>query len=244
MKPMTVKEASKLTGVTVRALQYYDKLGLLPPAARTEAGYRLYDDAALERLEQILLFRELEFPLKDIKAILDAPNYDRGQALERQIELLRLKKEHLEDLIDFARGLQLTGGTQMDFSAFDTKKLEDYAQETKALWGDTAPYREYEERSKTRTDAETQALGEGVMAFFTRFGELKGQDPAAPEVQAQVKALQDYITKHFYTCTKEILSGLGEMYAAGGKFTQNIDKAGGIGTARFAAEAIKIYNSR
>ena len=101
---MTVNEVSKLTGVSIRTLQYYDTIGLLPPAGYTEAGYRLYDDAAMERLQQILLFRELELPLKEIKRILDSPHFDRNRALEQQIELLTMKKEHLENLILFARG--------------------------------------------------------------------------------------------------------------------------------------------
>ena len=109
---MTVKEASRLTGISIRTLQYYDKLGLLP-AMRTESGYRLYDDAALERLQQILLFRELEFPLRDIRTILDNPNFDRRKALGQQIELLTLKKQHLEDLIRLARTLQAAGGHTM-----------------------------------------------------------------------------------------------------------------------------------
>ena len=91
---MTVKKVSDLTGVSVRTLQYYDKIGLLSPTELTDAGYRLYDNTALERLQQILLFRELEFPLKEIKAILDSPNYDSKKALSQQIELLELKKQH------------------------------------------------------------------------------------------------------------------------------------------------------
>ncbi len=97
---MTVKEVSKLTGVTIRTLQYYDTIGLLPATEHTESRYRLYDDTAMERLQQILLFKELEFPLKEIKAIIDAPNFDRNQALAQQIELLAMKKEHLENLIN------------------------------------------------------------------------------------------------------------------------------------------------
>jgi len=89
---MTVKRVSDLTGVSVRTLQYYDKIGLLSPTELTDAGYRLYDDTALERLQQILLFCELEFPLKEIKAILGSPNFDRKRALSQQIELLELKK--------------------------------------------------------------------------------------------------------------------------------------------------------
>lgn len=90
---MTVNNVSKLTGVSIRTLQYYDKIGLLHPAEHTEAGYRLYDDTALERLQQILLFRELEFSLKEIQAILQSPDFDRDKALEQQIELLSLKKK-------------------------------------------------------------------------------------------------------------------------------------------------------
>ena len=106
---MTVNEVSKITGVSIRALQYYDTIGLLKPVEYTASGYRLYDDTSLERLQQILLFRELEFPLKEIKGIIDAPNFDRNKALEQQIELLTMKKEHLENLINLARGIKGIG---------------------------------------------------------------------------------------------------------------------------------------
>ena len=89
---MTVNEVSKLAGVSIRTLQYYDSIGLLKPAEYTESGYRLYDDAAMERLQQILLFRELEFPLKEIKEIVTRPDFDKQKALEQQIELLTMKK--------------------------------------------------------------------------------------------------------------------------------------------------------
>ena len=111
---MTVNEVSKLTGVSIRALQYYDKIGLLHPAEYTEAGYRLYDDTALERLQQILLFRELEFSLKEIQSILQSTDFDRDRALDQQICLLTLKKEHIENLITFARGLKQVGGMNME----------------------------------------------------------------------------------------------------------------------------------
>lgn len=149
---MTIKEASRLAGVSIRTLQYYDKIGLLHPTGYTESGYRLYDDAALETLQQILLFRELEFPLKEIKEIM-----------------------------------------------------------------------------------------QNFMQLFAEFGEMKGHSPEEQEVQEQVKKLQEYISEHFYQCSNEILSSLGEMYVSDGEFTANIDKAGGEGTARFAAEAIKVY---
>ena len=102
----TVKEVSKLTGVSVRTLHHYDAIGLLKPTAVTQAGYRLYDDAALGRLQTILLFRELQFPLKEIKAILDSPGFDRSQALEQQIALLELQYQRMGELLAFAREMQ------------------------------------------------------------------------------------------------------------------------------------------
>lgn len=237
----TVNEVSKLTGVSVRTLHYYDRIGLLRPSDVTDAGYRLYDDTALERLQQILLFRELEFPLKEIGNILDAPDFDRGKALSQQIKLLTLKKEHLEHLIDFAREIKQTGEKKMDFSAFDTKKIEAYTARAKESWGQTSAWQEYEQKSKDWGEAEQKTVTEEMMEIFTEFGNLRTYAPEAGEVQAQVNKLQSYITGHFYTCTPEILSSLGVMYEADGEFTANIDAAGGDGTAKFVAEAIAVY---
>ena len=238
---MTVNEVSKLTGVSIRTLQYYDAIGLLKPSRYTEAGYRLYDDVALAQLQQILLFKELEFPLKEIKQIMSAPGFDWKKALEQQIELLTLKKEHIENLICFARGIKLVGGNNMDFTAFDTKKIDEYSKRAKEQWGQTAEYREFEEKTEGMTDTQQKDVANRFMLIFAEFGQMKDKDPASEPVQSQVKKLQDFITEHYYTCSKEILSGLGKMYAAGGEFTENIDSYGGEGTARFAADAIEIY---
>lgn len=238
---MTVNEVSKLTGVSIRTLHYYDKIGLLSPAEVTEAGYRLYDDTALERLQQILLFKELEFPLKEIKRILESPDFDRNRALEQQVELLTLKKEHLENLIDFARGIQFLGVNYMDFKAFDTKKLDEYAEQTKATWGQTEAYKEFEKKSVDRTDEQEQAISAAFEELFVEFGSMREFSPESERVQNQVKKLREFITENFYHCTIQILSGLGKMYAGGGSFTENIDRIGGEGTAVFAARAIEIY---
>ncbi|MBQ7926200.1 MAG: MerR family transcriptional regulator [Lachnospiraceae bacterium] len=237
----TVKEVSDLTGVSIRTLHYYDTIGLLHPTTVTDAGYRLYDDTALERLQHIMLFRELEFPLKDIKDIINGSDFNRNKALEQQIQLLMLKKEHIENLITFARGIHGIGVKYMDFSAFDTKKIDEYAARAKATWGKTDAYREYEQKTDGMTDEQKNILGENMMVLFEQFGTMLQLDPGAEAVQAQVRKLQDYITEHFYTCTKEILKGLGKMYAGGGSMTENIDRAGGPGTAEFVAKAIDIY---
>lgn len=237
----TVHEVSKLTGISVRTLHHYDSIGLLKPTTTTEAGYRLYDDTALERLQHILLFRELQFPLKDIKKILDSSDFNRNKALEQQIELLALKKEHLENLILFARGIKMLGVRYMDFSAFDTKKMDEYAAQAKESWGKTDAYKEFEEKQKEWTKETEKNMEVEVMSLFVEFGKMKDMDPADKKVQAQVKKLQEFFTEHFYNCTPQILSGLGRMYAGGGEFTENIDNVGGTGTAEFTHKAIEIY---
>ena len=122
----TVKEVSKLTGVSVRTLHYYDAIGLLEPTKVTDADYRMYDDTALSRLQNILLFRELQFPLKEIKEILDSPNFNQEEAVAQQIKLLELQYKHIGELISFAREIQTKGVKIMNFEVFDTKENENF----------------------------------------------------------------------------------------------------------------------
>ncbi|MCI9073928.1 MAG: MerR family transcriptional regulator [Lachnospiraceae bacterium] len=238
---MTVHQVSELAGVSIRALHHYDRIGLLAPAKVTEAGYRLYDDTALERLQYILLFKELEFPLKEIKGILDSPSFDRNLAMEQQIRLLEMKKEHLEKLIGLARGIKTTGVRKLDFTVFDTQKMKDYARQAKESWGETPAYREYQQKAAHRSPEEERQLGIGLMGIVAEFGPLKELDPGDEAVGVQVKKLQDYISGHYYTCSNEILSSLGQMYTGDYRFTENIDRAGGPGTAAFIHRAIQAY---
>ena len=237
----TVKEVSRLTGVSVRALHHYDAIGLLKPTQVTEAGYRLYDDTALRRLQTILLFRELQFPLKEIKEILDSPGFDPKEALVQQIHLLELQRQHLDALISHARHIQKTGVMNMDFSAFDTTEMDKYAAEAKARWGKTEAYKEFAQKTAGQTPEQMKAAGDALMALFAQFGAIRHTSPASGEAQALVAKLQGFITEHYYTCTKQILRGLGQMYIAGDSMTENIDNAGGKGTAEFAHQAIEVY---
>ena len=235
----TVKEVSRLTGVSVRTLHHYDAIGLLKPTAVTEAGYRLYDEQTLGKLQTILLFRELEFPLKEIKEMLTAEHFDPMAALDDQIRLLELRREKLDRLIDHARHIQNTGVMNMDFKAYDNKKLDAYAQEAKKRWGHTDAWRESQARGKN-ADQELRDA-DGLMDIFRRLGQFRQGDPAAPEAQELIAQLQQYICDHYYNCTKQILFGLGQMYAAGDEMNENIDRAGGAGTGDFARRAIEIY---
>ena len=237
----TVNQIAKETHVSVRTLHHYDAIGLLKPTEITEAGYRLYDADALERLYLIIVYRELGFSLKKIAEILDAPDFDRNRALEEQIALLDQKREQLLNRITFARGLILTGVNNMNFSDFDHKKLDDYSVQAKAMWGKTDAYKEFEQKSKGRTKEDEKGLGNDLMSLFTELGKLRAQDPGSETVQTWVAQLQDFISAHYYTCTKPILKGLGEMYAGGGSMTENIDAAGGAGTGAFAKAAIDIF---
>ena len=238
----TVSEVSRLTGISIRALHHYDTIGLLPPSAITEAGYRLYDEAALKRLQTIMLFRELEMPLAEIKALLDSPSFDEKSAMKDQVKLLKLKAARLIRLIEHTEKL-MKGEGNMDFSAFDGSDIKSYAKEAKERWGATDAYREFEKKDGARNEAERTDAAEGLMSIFDRFGELLRLDESesGDNARAAVKALQSYISANYYNCTSEILAGLGETYVQDERFKANIDARCGDGTAEFASAAIRAY---
>lgn len=236
---MTVREVRRITGVSVRTLHFYDEAGLLTPRRKEGSGYREYGEEDLQRLQMILLYRALEFPVKEIKRILDAPDFDRNRALEQQIELLQLRREHLEHLLTFARGIYLLGVRNMDFSAFDTRKIDDYMEQAKATWGKTAAWKEFEEKQKHRAEGEEETAKREMEEIFASFGAIRTEDPAGERARELVERLQGCITAHFYRCTPQILRGLGQMYAGGGAFTESIDAYGGPGTAAFVCQAIQ-----
>lgn len=237
----TVNEVSKITGVSVRTLHHYDAIGLLKPTKVTAAGYRMYDDTAISRLQSILLFRELQFPLKEIKRILDSPDFDPMEALTQQIELLELQYKRIGALISFAREIKNKGVTTMNFAAFDKSEIEQYKAEAKAKWGDTQAYKDYEQRAATQSDLKSDEIARRLMAMFAEIGTLRQLSPSAKEVQERIAALQKFITDNCYACTDEILNGLGQMYVDDERFQKNIDKAGGDGTAEFVRQAISVY---
>ena len=237
----TVNEIAQQAHVSVRTLHHSDAIGLLKPTEGTEAGYRLYDDAALERLYLILLFRELEFPLKDIQGILDAPDFDRNRILEQQVELLKAKANHLQTLIHLANGIKLIGVKYLEFNNWDPKKIDEYQAQAETLYGKSEAWQEYTQKAKNRTKDQNKNINDKVMDFFVELGKIKHLSPDSMEAQTWVKELQTFFTENFYTCTPQILKGLGEMYAGGGSMTENIDAAGGKGTGAFALEAIKVY---
>lgn len=240
---LKINEAAKLTGVTVRTLHYYDEIGLLKPSEITDAGYRIYNEKALDTLQQILFFKELDFSLTDIKEIMANPHYEKTEALLKHKQLLLQKRNRLNDLISLVDNT-LKGENDMSFKQFDTTEInankEKYAAEVKERWGETDAYAQSEEKTNNYDDAQWKfLLGEG-QTILREFSEIRHTNPDSKEAQALVEKWQAYITSNFYNCTKEILSCLGLMYVNDERFTKNIDQ-NAEGTAEFMAKSIEVY---
>ena len=240
---MQIKEFAEFTGVSVRTLHYYDEIGLLPPAdVDRVTGYRFYDEQSLLRMQEILFYRELDFSLKSIGEILSSPNYDKVKALREQKQLLKLKKERLERLIaaidDAEKGENI-------MKAFDNSEFETYKAEAKERWGNTDAYKEHTEKTKNYGKDKWSSLAADMDVILSEFALCmkNGSAPDAEETQSLVKKLQNHITENYYTCTREILSGLGQMYTADERFKNNIDKHAD-GTAEFISAAIAIYSQK
>ena len=241
---LQIKEFAELTGVSVRTLHYYDEIDLLKPSYVDEQnGYRFYDENSLERMQEILFYRELDFSLKSIAEILASPNYDKQQALAEQKRLLTLKKDRLERLI---AALEQAEKGEIIMSVFDNSEYEtarqQYEDEAKQRWGGTDAYKESQAKTAGYSKDKWNDVLAGMNGVFAEFAECKkcGESADSDAAQRLVKKLQDYITANFYHCTDDILAGLGQMYVCDERFKNNIDK-NGEGTAEFVAEAIKIY---
>ena len=237
---LRIQEAAALAGVSAKTLRHYDRIGLLRPGEISQAGYRLYGQAELARLREILLLRELDFSLREIAGLLEVPERDRVSALRRQRELLEGKRRRLDGIIALVDGL-IEGEDTMNFKPFHKEEWraarEAYAKETGERWGHTEAYRESRRREDMRSDADRERAGEEMDALLRRFAALREQSPDCPEAQELVRAWQAHLTKWYYDCTPEILAGLGEMYANDPRFAETMDRHGS-GTAAFMAKAI------
>lgn len=237
---MQIKDFAEFVGVSTRTLRYYDEIGLLVPANIDDfTGYRFYDDESLLRMQEIMFYRELDFPLKNIKEIMDSPGYDREEALKDQKELLILKKERMERLIlsidDAIKG-------RVKMKNFNNTDFDEYKAEVKAKWGNTDAYAEYEEKSKNYSKENYDDISNGMDIIIAEFAlnMRAGIEPESMIAKLNVKKLKTYITMNYYTCTLEVLEGLGKMYVADERFKKNIDKHG-EGTAEYMSKAIAAY---
>ena len=242
---LTVSEVARLANVSVRTLHHYDEIGLLVPSSRTDAGYRLYSDDDLRRLQEILLFRELEIPLEDIAALLTGGAFDRRAALELQHEMLLQKAARTAALItsvdraiNAARtGVRMTKEEMFEvFGDFDPTEHEDEVQER---WGQRDAYKESARRTATYTKADWErfkAEGEQIgtdTALLMDEG-VSADDPRAMDLAEQARK---QIDTWFYPCPHEMHVSLAEMYIADPRFTATYEKIH-EGMARYWHEAI------
>ena len=179
---MKIQEAARLTGVTERTLRYYDRIGLLHPSGMTESGYRLYDEDALRRLQQILFFRELGFPLAQIREIMDSPGYDMNEALRRHRLLLIAERDRLNGLIDLAERT-LKGENDMSFDAFDRsgidRQRDAYAEEARRRWGGTDAYAESEKKTAGYGKEQWAAIQQEADEIFAAFAHCAAMRPTS-----------------------------------------------------------------
>ena len=240
---ITVGELSRLTGVTVRALHHYDEIGLVRPSQRTPAGYRLYSDADVLRLQHVLVLRELGMPLDEIAAALDTG--DRAALLRRHRVALVARRGQLDQMlasVDAAlammeKGQPMTNDDRKQlFDGFDPAQYEDEAEQR---WGNTDAYKESQRRTKAYGKAEWEQIKREADAIYQRLADLMRAGTAVddPAVQAAVGEHRAHITRWFYPCSEEIHRGLGDMYVADPRFTANLDKLT-PGFAQFLRDAI------
>ena len=237
---MQIKEFAELTGVSARTLRYYDQIGLLRPACVDQStGYRYYDETCLLRMQQILFYRELEFPLQTICSILSSEDYNKEMALNEQKKLLVLKRDRLDRLIAAVDDAMKGANVMM---AFDNSEFEKYKAEAQEKWGKTDAWKEHTQKTKDYSQDNWQNATAGLERIFAEFAVCmnEGNEVGSEGAQALVAKLQQYISDHFYTCTKQILSGLGQMYVMDERFAENINK-NGEGVADFVSQAIDHY---
>lgn len=248
---MTVNTVAKLTGITVRTLHYYDKIGLLSPSSVSDTKYRFYSEDDLEKLQQILFYKEVGFELKDIKEMMDTPDYSKEQALQRHKNLLLLKRKRLDKLITLVEQT-LKGEGNMSFQEFSEEEImrlqKSYYMEASERWKDTPAFKEYEERHPNGGDSsQWRKFQEHGKKIFEKIYSYIDQSPSSPEVQAAVHEWRSFITDNYYDCTIEIFRNLGLMYVGDERFKENINSYGDERLADFVSEAIAVYcdkNSR
>ena len=245
-----VKEVADLVGVSVRTLHYYDKIGLLKPESVNSSGYRFYNKDDLERLQQILFFKELDFSLQEINDILNSPSFDREHALSAHRDMLLEKKMRLEKIIISVEKTirSIKGEIEMDnkdmFNGFDItdieKHKEKYADEVKQKYGKTNAYEESQRKTSKYTKNDWDIIIKSQNEIYIKLADLMDKGIENEEVQKVVGEWRQHINNNFYTCSAEIFRGLAQMYIYDERFTNNIDKIK-PGLATFLSESMEVY---
>ncbi len=240
----TIKELADLAGTTTRALRYYDQVGLLKPALVADNGYRYYDQDNLLTLQQILFFRELDLPLKEIQYLLDQPDFQLLPSLKKHQQAIRKKIQRYQKLTLTIQGTiqYLEGELQMSdqdlFSGFDEKGYQDEVVER---WGETPQYQESHRKWSSYTDDQKEEIkklgGELTRRMVTENPQARPDDP---DVQSAVAEYFEYLNRYFYTCDLGFLRNLADMWVQDPRFAVNYERIR-EGGAVFVRDAVHLY---
>ncbi|MFV8827802.1 MerR family transcriptional regulator [Alkalihalobacterium sp. APHAB7] len=241
---MRVKEVADLVGISVRTLHHYDAIGLLSPEETSDTGYRLYSQQNLDILQQILFFKELDFPLKEIKEILHSPAFNQKEALELQRNMLLEKRRRLDRMIEtldqtiaYTRGeVEMTN--QDKFAGFDFTE-NPFEQEARERWGNEK-VNEANAKVKKLSKDEQKGLTEQSAVIYKKLADLKDGSPSSEEAQLAIKEWFDFLNDNFTSYSLDAFKGLGQLYMQDERFTQTIDQYGS-GLAQFMCDAMAIY---
>lgn len=242
---MKVKTVADLVGISVRTLHHYDEIGLLTPDKISESGYRLYSDDNLETLQQILFFKELGFPLKKIKEIINRPQFDRLESLELQRKMLLDKRRRLDQMITtidktilHMKG-EISMTNQEKFAGFDLRH-NPYEQEARERWGNEAVDKA-NAKAKNMSRDEQQIYAQSFEAIYKKLASLRHHSPQSAEAQDAIEEWYHFLNTNHNNCyPPEVFKSLGQMYVDDERFTKNIDKFG-AGLAKFMRDAMAVY---
>lgn len=243
----TIKEIADLAGITTRTLRYYDQIGLLCPAATGENSYRYYDQGSLLRLQQILFFRELDVPLRDIQLMLNHPDFDLLEALTRHRRALQERASRLEKLvhtIDRTLAAIQGGGSMTAEDYFEGFDESQYEEEARQRWGHTPQWAESRKKWTSYSQDQKEAIKqEGGRITRRMVGDSPDLRPDDPQVQAAVGEYYAYLNQYFYTCPVSFLRNLADMWEADPRFAINYERIR-EGGAAFVRQAVHIYCDR
>lgn len=241
----SVGQVAVFAGITVRTLHHYDEIALLSPSSRNHAGHRRYDDADLDRLQRILFYRELGFPLDEVAALLDDPDADPQEHLRRQHELLSARIAELLKMAEAvehameAKKMGINLSPEEKFEVFGGKDPERYGEEAEQRWGGTPGYEETQRRVARYTKDDWKRMQDEVADWGARYDALMeaGEPPTGERAVAMAEEHRRHITKWFYDCTPEIHRGLGDLYVSDERFREFYDSMR-PGLAEHVREAI------
>lgn len=229
---MNIKEASKAANISVRALRYYEEVGLLQPSRTSENSYREYDDAAIRRARLIRAYREMQFSLAEVKPLLDAPRMERDRILEQQIERLEAKRKVIDHRIALARTLRMNGPER--FAEIDFSDIDEQMNRAQQHLPTTPEWKTVSERLNSLSEEQADAAAQGLVEHLAAVA-------LADDAETAIRSLIRFIDENLYPCTPPLLSGYARSFGGDGLLAQAIEEIAGPGSARILRERLETH---